>query len=228
MIKSLFKTLIILALIGIICYGIYDALSTIGVIVIASKKNEARALVQQIFQKLSSDIAYLYRINSVSRNSISFEVFNVRTLKTDPITNDKVVEGSIITIKVDTVKYPHQNYKVLSRKVDRYEWTEKFGHDQTPGVDGFPEDLKQTKRNFKKGVFIPLEQITFFRDLLIQDIKFIPYDGLDKKIKDIKDYASLKDTRNIVVRISYLNKRKDSITLESEVTKVFLNNMLRR
>lgn len=229
MIKSFLKALIVLALIGIICYGAYDALNTIVIFLSASKKNETKSQIQKLFQKLSTEISYLYRLNSISKDKICFEVFNIRTLKTDPITNDKLVEGSIITLKVEIVKDEiYESYKVISRKVDRYEWIEKFGHDQTPGIDGFPEDLKSSRRNFKKGSFVPLETITFFRDLLIQDVKFIPYDGLDRKIQKLTDSESLKDTRNIVIRINYLNKRKDSISLESEVTKVFLNNISRR
>lgn len=229
MIKIFFKTLIVLILICVICYGVYDALTTIDIVVSASKKNEAKALVSNIFQKLSSDIAYLYRINSISDNSISFEVFNVRTIKTDSVTNDKLVEGNVITIKVDSAKDENsQSYKVISRRVDRYEWIEKFGHGQIPGYNGYPEDIKQTKRNFRKGQFVPIETITFFRDLLIQDVKFVPYDGLDRRIKKLTDYESLKDTRNIVIRINYINKKKDYITLESEATKIFLSNLPKR
>lgn len=224
MIKSFFKILIVISLIGIICYGAYDAITTIGIVIGASKKNEAKLKVQHVFQKLSSDISYLYRMNSISKDSICFEIFNVRTLKTDVVTNDKFIEGNIISFKVKKVMDADlSDYKVISKKVDRYEWLEKFGHDQTLGIDGFPEDMKQTKQNFKKGAFEPIEAITFFRDLLIQDVKFIPYDGLDRRILKF-DLESLKDIRNVVIRITYVNKSKNFRILESESTKVFLNN----
>jgi hypothetical protein len=148
---------------------------------------------------------------SAERDELEYEIFNRALIKTEPITNDKLLEGNIITYQTkETKDFEGKPFLVLQKRVDRYEWWMRFGHSQKPNYDadppGYPDDMNDFiygRTETEEGEYQEVLEQEYGKEFLIKRIEFIPYDDLGEKIEQGIDFDSLKMSRSMKVEVEY-------------------------
>lgn len=180
--------------------------------------------VRTLFSKISDDLQFLSRMNYLSpeKNEIVFEIFNKKVIETDPLTNDKLVEGNTIIFSTKGLRDSEgKEFYVLQRKLDRYEWLQKFGHSLKPNntvvPPGYPDDMADSKQPTYYGEYKNLLEQEAGREFFMQNISFMPYNSLGQEINEGNDYDSLKEARSVKIEVAYKIRGKYGETLLEKV-----------
>ena len=197
---------------------------------------QEQTYVRVLLAKISDDLKYLTRVNSLSPggDELEFEIFNRRVLETDPYSGDKRIEGSIISYRSKSSKdFEGIKFNIIEKKDDLYEWWLKFGHSQTPNDEtepyGYPDDMRDPvsgKQMLSAGEFDELLEQEEKREFLLDTVIFTPYDAMGEAITDGDDYATLKTARAIKVEISYKLRGRYGESLSEKIRKKTVSQMV--
>jgi prepilin-type N-terminal cleavage/methylation domain-containing protein len=174
---------------------------------------EEQMYVRTLFSRIADDLQFLSRLNSLTENKdgMEFEIFNRRIIKTDPNTNDKLVEGNVVTYQTKESKnFEGVQFLILQKKIDKYEWWQRFGHSQKPNDNedppGYPDDMRDPvygKQITENGEYEEILEQEYGKEFLMSKISFIPYDNIGQKIESGDDYNTLKMARSMRIEVEY-------------------------
>jgi len=174
---------------------------------------EEQMYVRTLFSKIAEDLQFLSRLNVLTedRDGLEFEIFNRKVIKTDPNTNDRLVEGNVVTYQTKEAKdFEGTRFLVLQKKIDKYEWWQRFGHSQQPNDNedppGYPDDMRDPvygKQITEEGEYEEVLEQEYGKEFLMSKINFIPYDNIGQRIETGNDYNTLKMARSMKIEVEY-------------------------
>lgn len=170
--------------------------------------------VRTLFARISQDLQFLSRFNYITagEDGMMFEIFSVKTISTDPSTNDKIVQGQEVIYSTTKKKdRTETEYIVLLKRVNEYEWKEYFGKSQIPDLkDGYPDDLYDNtitgKKITKSGTNQEILEQEEGREFLLQKVRFVPIDDKGNEFSGT-EWSVLKNARGLKIKIEYIIKR---------------------
>jgi prepilin-type N-terminal cleavage/methylation domain-containing protein len=177
--------------------------------------------VRTLFAKIGDELQFASRLSNLStgKNELEYEIFNSNVLEVESGSNDKKVEGhQIFYTTADKSDDRGNEFVVLEKQTNVYEWWMKFGHSQMPNDDveprGYPVDMKDEATGRKETIVGEKTEVLeqeVGKEFLLKSIKFIPF---DKEGKDMTtyisggekgfDYDMLKSVRSMRVDLEYL------------------------
>lgn len=169
--------------------------------------------IRTLFSRIGDDLQFLSRLNSLSaeRDDLEFEIFNREVKSTDAVTNDKLVIGNVVHFKTYEAKDMDGTlFLVLKKKIDKYEWYQRFGHSQKPNDEadppGYPDDMRDPtygKQMTEDGEYEEILEQEYGKEFLMEKIKFLPYDNIGVIINEGENYTTLKMARSMKIEVEY-------------------------